>query len=152
MSRMYSRCSWDAATNHDVQHGKYVWKVSQMDKQIQGESVAYKNICPPTSRVSRLLLCWGSERSGMYDSIYYSEPLLQRQHLFPKMLPLKWICCCKEFLMSRMICKKGIVLYIFPHRTNICICQNCHFEAVLTNIWNICYLKYYIKLSCVISE
>ena len=36
----------------------------------------------------------------------YSEPSLQRQHVFPKILPLKWICCCKESLMDRMICKK----------------------------------------------
>ena len=47
----------------------------------------------------------------------YSEPSLQRQHLFQKMLPLKWICCCKESLMDIMICKKDLVLFVFPHRT-----------------------------------
>ena len=31
----------------------------------------------------------------------YSETSLQRYHLFPKMLQLKWICCCKESLMTR---------------------------------------------------
>ena len=43
----------------------------------------------------------------------YSEPSLQRQHLFPKMLPLKWICFCKESLMSRMICKNSLFFYSF---------------------------------------
>ena len=36
----------------------------------------------------------------------YSEPSLQRQHLFPKILPLKWICCCKEFSVGIMVCNK----------------------------------------------
>ena len=49
----------------------------------------------------------------------YGEPSLQRQHLFPKTLPLKWICCCTEYLMSRLICKKGLVLFLFPHRTHV---------------------------------
>ena len=47
----------------------------------------------------------------------YSEPLLQRQYLFPKTLPLKWICLCTVYLMSRLICEKGFVLFLFPHRT-----------------------------------
>ena len=47
----------------------------------------------------------------------YSEPSLQRQHLFPKMLPFKWICCCKESLMDRIICKEDLALFLFPHRT-----------------------------------
>ena len=53
----------------------------------------------------------------------YSEPSLQQQHLFLKTLPLKWIRCCTEYLMSRLICKKGLVLFLYPHRTcvlNIC--------------------------------
>ena len=35
------------------------------------------------------------------------------------MLPLKWICCCKESFMNRMICQKclQVVLFLFPHRT-----------------------------------
>ena len=33
------------------------------------------------------------------------------------MLPLKWICCCKESLTDRIICKKDLVLFLFPHRT-----------------------------------
>ena len=45
----------------------------------------------------------------------YSEPALQRQHLFPKTLPLKWIYCCTEYIMSRLICKKGLVLSLFSH-------------------------------------
>ena len=47
----------------------------------------------------------------------YSEPSLQRQDLFPKTLSLKWICCYTEYLMSRLICKKVLVLFLFPHRT-----------------------------------
>ena len=34
------------------------------------------------------------------------------------MLPLKWICCCKESLIVR-ICKKDLVLFLFPRRTYI---------------------------------
>ena len=49
----------------------------------------------------------------------YSELSLQRQHLFPKTLPLKWICRCTEYLMSRRMCKKGIVLFLFPYRTYV---------------------------------
>ena len=50
---------------------------------------------------------------------YYSKPSLERQHLFPKMLPLKQICCCLESLVDIMICKKVIVLSLFLHRTNV---------------------------------
>ena len=38
---------------------------------------------------------------------------IQRQHLFPKTLPLKWICCCKAYLMSRWICKKVLFYSYF---------------------------------------
>ena len=47
----------------------------------------------------------------------YRGPSLQRQHFFLKMLQLKWIFCGKESLMDRMICKKGLALFLFPHRT-----------------------------------
>ena len=46
----------------------------------------------------------------------YKEASLQDQHLFPKMLPLKIICGFTEYLMSRLICKKGHVLFPFSHR------------------------------------
>ena len=49
---------------------------------------------------------------------YYSAPSLQRQHLFPKTVQIKWICYCTEYLMSRL-CKKGLVLSLFPHRTYV---------------------------------
>ena len=49
----------------------------------------------------------------------YSEPSLQWQHLFPKTFPLKQICRCTEYLMSRLICNKGLVLFLFPHRTSV---------------------------------
>ena len=52
-------------------------------------------------------------------TFWYSEPSLQRQHLFPKTLPLKWIFYYTEYLMSRLICKNGLVLFLFPHRTYV---------------------------------
>ena len=39
--------------------------------------------------------------------------------MFRKMLPSKQICCCKKYLMSRMICKKGLLLFLFFHRTYV---------------------------------
>ena len=53
-----------------------------------------------------------SRRSAFSELIYfhYSEPSLQWHHLFPKTLPLKWICCCKESLMSRLIHQKVLAV------------------------------------------
>ena len=45
--------------------------------------------------------------------IIYNKPLFQ------KTSPLKRICCCTEYLMSRMICNKGLVLFIFPLREHM---------------------------------
>ena len=56
----------------------------------------------------------GFSRTRVKQSTY-SEPSKQRQHLFTKLLPLKWICRCNESLMSKMICKKGFVLFLFLH-------------------------------------
>ena len=55
-----------------------------------------------------------SEKGRIYSGLW-----LQRQYLFPKMLPLKWICCCKESLMDRLIYKKDLVLYLVFSQ-NIC--------------------------------
>ena len=33
-------------------------------------------------------------------------------------------CCCTEYLMSRLVCKKGLVLFLFPQRTYMQILQN----------------------------
>ena len=55
--------------------------------------------------------------SHAFVSLNYSEPSFQRQHLFPKTMPIKWICCCTEYLMSKSICKRRLVLFLFPHRT-----------------------------------
>ena len=49
----------------------------------------------------------------------YCEASLQRQHLFEKTLAIKSICCCKESLMNRLTCKKGLVLFLFPYRTYV---------------------------------
>ena len=62
------------------------------------------------------IICWSFFFFSANQVIWYSEPLLQWQHLFSKMLPLKWICC-KDSYMDRMICKKDLVLFFFPHRT-----------------------------------
>ena len=44
--------------------------------------------------------------------------------------------------MDRMICKKGIGLFLLPLRTYVLdICSNCLAEAILTNIQNICFFK-----------
>ena len=44
--------------------------------------------------------------------------------------------------MSRLICKKGLVLFLLPHRTYVSdICENRLIEAILTNIQNICFFK-----------
>ena len=58
-----------------------------------------------------------TEWSRSISTKCYNEPSLRWQHLFPKTLPLKWICCGTEYLMSRLIRQKGLVLYLFPHRT-----------------------------------
>ena len=53
----------------------------------------------------------------LFNVIYYSEPSLQRQHLFPKTLPLKLnLLLYTERILSRLIFKKGLVLF-FSHRT-----------------------------------
>ena len=46
---------------------------------------------------------------------YNDPPPSPHPHLFPKTLPLKWIGCCIEYLMSRLMCKNGrVVLFLFP--------------------------------------
>ena len=52
-------------------------------------------------------------------SVEYSEPSLQWQHLFPKILPLKRICCGKDSLMDRLIYKKDLVFFLFPQRSYV---------------------------------
>ena len=95
-------------------------------------------------------MSWGGASNEYTTYVFvaikeYSEPSLQRHHLFPKILPLKWICCCKEFLTSRMICNKCYVLFIPIHRMNVLdICWNLLTKAILIIIQNICCLKYWI--------
>ena len=57
-----------------------------------------------------LAFCTCSKAAFRLTLHTYSEPSLQRQHLIPKTCPLKWICCCTEYLLCRLICKKGLVL------------------------------------------
>ena len=61
----------------------------------------YFQICAPSKLRSAYLM----SLIGVLWIAKYSEPSLQGQHLFPKTLPLKWICCCREYLMSILICK-----------------------------------------------
>ena len=43
--------------------------------------------------------------------------------------------------MDRMICNKGLVLFLFPHRTYVLdVCLNRLSEGILINIQNICCL------------
>ena len=78
--------------------------------------------------------------SENYHQIQWT--LITTSAFVPKTLPFKWICCCTEYLMIRFICKKGFVLFLFPHRTYVLnICYNCLTEAILTNIQNICFFK-----------
>ena len=71
-----------------------------------------------------------------------NDPSLQRQHLFSKTLPLKCICCCTDYLMSRLICKKGYVFFLFPHETyGLAICWNRLTVAILTIIKNLSFFK-----------
>ena len=67
--------------------------------------------------IKRFQFCMCSLLSGVLSFRIYSEPSLQRQNLFPKMLPLKRIFCCEESVMDRMICKKDLVLFLLPHIT-----------------------------------
>ena len=54
-----------------------------------------------------------------YESVQFFVILFtKRQHLFAKIF-LKRICCCKESLISRKICQKKIVLFLFLHRTYV---------------------------------
>ena len=57
----------------------------------------------------------------MYLENQYSEPSLQRQHLFPKTMSLKWICCWTEYLMSRLIYMyKQRFCFVLISSENIC--------------------------------
>ena len=49
------------------------------------------------TRHSGTVAIYKENNNGKYKR--NSEPPLQRQHLFPKTLPLKRICCCSEYLM-----------------------------------------------------
>ena len=50
----------------------------------------------------------------------YSETSLQRQHLFTKLLPLTWICFCKESFIDRMVCMQERPCFILFSSQNIC--------------------------------
>ena len=50
---------------------------------------------------------WYSEFPHYNDSIRFND------------IAIKMNLCCKESLISRMICKKCLVLYLFLHRTHV---------------------------------
>ena len=53
----------------------------------------------------------------------YSGPSLNGSHLFPNVLSLKWICCCKESLNAAVwYVRKGLFYYILPRRKSVCVC------------------------------
>ena len=51
---------------------------------------------------------------SIFCSIYWllQWTLVHWQHLFPKKLPLKWICCYTEYLMSRLIVRKILLAHL----------------------------------------
>ena len=59
-------------------------------------------------------------------TVKYSEPSLQRQNmLFPRILPFKSICCCKQSLISRVICKKNLdLLAHLSRRLKVSYCDH----------------------------
>ena len=64
----------------------------------------------------------GGMFSDIVAHILYSPITVNPRYnaaLVPKTLPLKYIFSRTEYLMSRLICKKGIVLFLFPYRTYV---------------------------------
>ena len=49
-------------------------------------------------KYKQTVCCYNNLKQSHKTKVLYSKPSLQRQYLFPKMLPLKWFCCCKESL------------------------------------------------------
>ena len=55
--------------------------------------------------------------------------------------------------MSRVVCKKCLILFLFLHRTYVLdICKNRLSEAILKHIQNICFFKVLIQYSCIICD
>ena len=59
---------------------------------------------------------------------------LQRHHLFIRMMLSKWIFWCKKFFMSRIICKKVLNLFLFPHSIYIYLKRLS--KVIISNIQN----------------
>ena len=121
--------------NKDGRNKHYIWNHRRTDK----EELQQRNRLRIVSRKTRAGEVGVGVGRGFKNQFYSrgippldsdaapnhtcSKPSLQRQRLFPKTLPLKWICCYGEYLMSRLICKKGLVLFLFPYRT--CVSDMC---------------------------
>ena len=86
----------------------------------------------------------------------YSEPSLQQRHLFQKMLPIKRICCCTEYLMSRSICKKGLgfffFFFLFPHIEHMfwIFVRIASLRQQISKTNYYVSSKYWIQFSCII--
>ena len=52
---------------------------------------------------------------NLYTYIYIVNPPRYNDSICSQ----RWICSCNESLMVRMICKKDLVLFLFPNRTYI---------------------------------
>ena len=57
--------------------------------------------------------------SGCHDTPDIQSTLITTTVFVPKDVAIKMNCCCKESLMDRMICKKDLVLFLFPQRTYV---------------------------------
>ena len=72
--------------------------------------------------------------------------MLQQQGLFPKLLPLKPICCNKKFQHGTVgkVIKDLFFDYLLQETHVVDICLNRLGRPILTNIHNICFLEYKI--------
>ena len=97
--------------NRDLILDKWLFEIGEVEIKRVDCILQCPKVLQMASKADLGLHCLISHRNPFHPlSNKYIEPSLQRQHLLPlKMLPLKRICCCKESLMARMVCKKDLV-------------------------------------------
>ena len=62
---------------------------------------------------------WKRKRLETIKKVKYNEPSYNDSICSQKTLPLKWNCCCQESFIDRMIHKKDLALFSFPHRASV---------------------------------
>ena len=93
------------------------------------------------NKAKGLMVIWSQNTRKQKQDHDWSAHNSVNPNLFPKTLPLKWICCCTEYLMSRLKCKKVLFCSYFLIEHVLDICKNHLAEAILTNIRTICFFK-----------